>query len=834
MLPPPVVSGSVREAHVINRFVAVTSLALVGLTTQRVDALSQAPSQVAVAVGILQFQDESGAGLPTMGLGAAQLVRQRLSSQHRDTLVKLLREAGAEATAGPSTIEQLQTLGRQHGVKYVIQGGILPIEAGPSGDAATVTVSLYADVVALDSGQTQTLRVDGTANAAPPEGATAEKPATDVTSAAFARTPVGQALGDAVARLTDAIYQSITAAPAGAAPPPSEQPAPQAAAPQELAAEAPPSLQDQDAEIQQLVADSQTAIMNYGGAAPQLADQLRVGLDQLSAALAQKADQMARGEDTQAVDQSIAQGKESVRASLDALVQAQMNAQAALPPDQSGAPSESALSRLNTVATEMLGLVQKIEDLRALLGGASQEAAAAGAPQGTGEYPSDAWVGSQPVEQSPGSVTGVVVQDGQPVGGAEVSETSTGMTTTTAPDGSYTLTPLPPGLLGVLSVRRQGKLLATGQAHVLSARASVADFQLQKTAAAGTRAGVLGSTAMRRVGPANAGTLTGRVVDARGNPVARALVVAPGAGVVRTNARGEFVMTGVPAAAYTLSVRDAGRDAATSTVKIVAGAPPAVSVVRLPLVAPGRVAPAGQAGLLVAAASGAVVHGRIRDERGRDLAGVVVNLLRGEGVLSVRTDGLGRFALRGVSPGAYRVVVARPGFDTATRNVSVKAKDDKKIELTLKQVTTLVDAMRRVEASRHAAAAPAAQAGVATRPPAPKRDTTVPDSKATAVPPRTTIGRLATPRIEWGQVQGHVVDAQTRRPIGGATISVSGGGSAVTDRNGLYRVANVPPGARAITVSRAGYGRQERTVTIAAGRAATADIALRPAVRLLR
>jgi uncharacterized membrane protein len=228
------------------------------------------------------------------------------------------------------------------------------------------------------------------------------------------------------------------------------------------------------------------------------------------------------------------------------------------------------------------------------------------------------------------------------------------------------------------------------------------------------------------------------------------------------------------------------------------------------------------------------VHGRIRDQKDKSLPGVRVNLLRGEGVLSVLTDGGGRFALRGVSPGEYRIVVARPGFETATRDVSLKAKDDKNIELTLKQVTALVDTMRRAEASRRAAVVPAAHAGAAASPAAPKRDTTIPDTKATTAPPRTMTGSVAMPRLAKGQVEGHVVDAQTRKPLAGATISMPGGGGAVTDRNGSFHIGNLAPGAQQITVSRSGYVRQERKVTVAAGKTATADIALRAASHIVR
>jgi hypothetical protein len=819
----------------------VLCLAIIGLTGG--DAVrGQAPGQVVVSVGIVPFQDESGIGVPNFGAGAAQLVRQRLSSQHRDALAKALPAAGA----GPATVEQMQALGKQHAVKYVVQGGVLPIEIGPSGDPTTITVSLYADVVAPDSGQTQTLRVDGSA-AAPAKGLGIADPASaDATSAAFAQTPVGQALADAAGKLADAIYQIVTSAaqmPEPAAPqaPADQAPAQQAPAGQpsaepmagDLTGAAAP--QEADAELQQLIADAQNAIVGYGGAAPQLADQVRAGLEQLNTALAQKADQLSRGEDTQTTDQSIAQIKESVRASVNALMQAQVNGQASLPSGQSGAPSESVMGRVNTFASDLLSLVQKVQELKALVGGAGQEAAAAAQPPP--DASADSATGTQPVEQAPGSVTGVVVEDGQPVSGAEVTETSTGTTTTTGPDGSYTLSPLPHGLLGVLSVKDHGKLVAVGRIPVLGARASLADFQLRKGGLAATRLGVLSSTAMSRVVPAHAGILRGRVLDARGNPVALALVTVPGAGPVRTNALGEFLVPRVAAGPLSISVRHSTLGAVTSPVTITAGSAPTVAIMRLAPPPPGRMVAAVPPRLVALDRTGGLVRGHIRDQNDKDLPGVRVSLLRGGGTLSVLTGSAGRFALRDVSPGDYRVVIARPGFETAMRQIVLKPRGDEKIDLKLRQLTALVDTMRNIEATKHVVVTPAGRAPVAARPtPIPARDKPVIEpgilKPGGILLPRP--GMRTAPRPAPGLVRGRVTDARTGRPLGGATVSVSGAGSAVTGGDGSYHIDGVMPGTMEVKVSRAGYLPQSRTVSVGAGATVGADFSLRAALQLMK
>ena len=809
----------------------VACLAIAGLTSG--GALrGQAPIQVVVSVGVLPFMDESGIGAPNVGPGVAQLVRQRLLQQHRDALAKPLQAAGSDL----ATVDQLLALGKQHAVKLVVQGGLLPVEVKPPANPTAIVVSLYADVVALDTGQAQTLRVDGVAPA-PATGLGLDDPASaDVTSAAFAATAVGQALADAAGRLADAIYQIAAGAPApqgqAAAPAPAEPGAPpEQAAPSDQGP--PAAAPDADAEIQQLVADAQNAIASYGGAAPQLADQVRAGLEQLNTALAQKADQLSRGEDTQATDQSITQLKDSLRASVNALVQAQVDGQASLPPGQSGAPSEGVMSRVNTFASDLLTLVQKVQELQALVNGANQEAAAAGQPEGAAADPS---AGTQPVEQAPGSVTGVVVEDGQPVSGAEVTETSTGASTTTGPDGSYTIRPLPPGLLGVLSVRNHGKLVATGRIPVLAARSSLADFQLTKGGLATTRLGVLGSTARPRVVPPRPGALKGRVLDARGNPVALALVAVPGIGTIRTNARGEFFATGVAAGAHAVSVRHATLGAVTAQVTVAAGPAPAVTILRLAPAPPVPAAPAVPARILALDRTGGVVHGRVRDQNNHDLPGVRVSLLRGGATLSVLTGSAGRFGLRDVSPGEYRVTIARPGFETATRTVTLKPRGDESIDVKLRQLTPLVDTMRNAQAARRVVVAPAGRGVTVVKPgPVPGRDKPV--GSGISKPVGSVLARpgaTVAPRPSPGHLRGRVTDARTGRGLGGARVSVSGAGSTVTAGDGSYRVDGVMPGPHEVTVSRSGYSEQARTVNVGAGGTVSLDFSLRVALRLMR
>jgi hypothetical protein len=904
-----------RTWHAVPRARAdwVVALALAAMLAGGVlpgQALAQGE---VVVLGILQFQDESGAGLPTLGQSVAQLVRQKLSSQHGDTVPRVLKVPGADVTAGPATLEQLQALGRQYTARFVIQGGILPIETAAAGDRTTVTVSLYADVVVIDSGQTRTLRVDSSVTHPGTGLGIADPASVDPASPAFAQTPVGQALNDAAGRLADSIYLAIAPAAAGAPPvaPAAAAAAVQPAAPAEPTAAPPPaapppSPQEVDLEVQQLIADTQNAIATYGGASPQLAEQARSGLEQLQNALAQKADQMSKGQDTQATDQAISQIMESLRATLASLMQAQVGA-----PGQAAAPSQSVLARVDAYAGESLSLLQKIQELRAVLGSAYGGAAAGVSPTDAGAAPSP----GQPVVETPGEVSGVVVQDGQPVAGAEVTETSTGVSATTGPDGSYVLRGLPPGLLANLAIRRKGQVVATGRVQVVAMRPNLADFQLRQGGVTSSRLGALGSTATPAVAGRNAGTLRGQVTDAQRKPVALALVTVPGVGAVRTNARGEYLFTGVPPGAHPVTVRSS-QGTTTAQASVGAGAIPTVSNVQLAAVTPvpggATIAPK----LAVVGRAGAQLQGRVRDQSNKDLPGVRVTLLREAGALSVLTDAAGRFELRDLSPGRYRVVVARPGFETATRDLDLKANDREKIDLKLKQTSALVDQVRRVEASKQAtlrgivrgpdrkglanadvrATLGGAFGGVfgartnrdgeyslavregqltvvvscadfidasrvvtvsggqkatqdfnlqrrlvtATPPivraPAAGEATKAPPAEARPVttPPRVAPSIVLPQSLARGQVQGQVVDGRTGKPVAGASVTLSGGGSVVTDSRGNYRMDNVAAGSYDITVSRPGYLGQTRKMRIEAGKTATADFKLSASIQLRR
>ena len=71
---------------------------------------------------------------------------------------------------------------------------------------------------------------------------------------------------------------------------------------------------------------------------------------------------------------------------------------------------------------------------------------------------------------------------------------------------------------------------------------------------------------------------------------------------------------------------------------------------------------------------GGVVKGRLRTNKGSDIAGATVTArLKGEDVKSVKTDAKGAFVLDGLEAGIYNITFEKNGYSTGVRyNVEVK------------------------------------------------------------------------------------------------------------------------------------------------------------------
>lgn len=79
-----------------------------------------------------------------------------------------------------------------------------------------------------------------------------------------------------------------------------------------------------------------------------------------------------------------------------------------------------------------------------------------------------------------------------------------------------------------------------------------------------------------------------------------------------------------------------------------------------------------------------------------------------------------------------------------------------------------------------------------------------------------------------GSISGKVLDAQTRRPLSGATVSAGGLVSAVTGNNGSYALPQVPAGLCVVTASHAGYQPVTQSANLVSAGSAAIDFLLQP------
>ena len=407
-----------------------------------------------VSVGVVEFQDESGAKLPAeFKQKIARELAQKLNAAHKDVLARPFNAATDSSSIKAMDVEQLGALGKQHGVKFIIRGGLLAAGDETSSGDASASVQLYADIVSVETSGIKSVRA---------EGSSSDK---------------DKALQNAIGQLAELIHQAIIS-PA----PESEQPQ----APDDTSTESDPKDVDaaeSDEELQQLIAQAETLVTDgANGNAERLAS-LSQSLATLKAALKSKATLLEAGKDTESADQKIAAQKEKLQAALSSLSQDESSGQSDdTQIEQPSGEKKNMLARINEYAGEALGIIQKIQEMRAALRSESKGDQQEGIsePDPTGEVPPPAM---EPTEE----ISGVVTEMGEPVGGVTVTEPESGANATTDSDGSYALQGVAAGRLTNLVLTKSGRQLAKGRINLVRGRASIADFELKPKTTGTTR-----------------------------------------------------------------------------------------------------------------------------------------------------------------------------------------------------------------------------------------------------------------------------------------------------------------------------------------------------------
>lgn len=805
-----------------NSLVALAvALLFVSLSLRAGTGATLAAQAQVITVGVVAFQDESGAEVAPALVGQlARTLQQRLAAAHKDLLP---RAVGAEpGTPAPGTlgVEQLAALGKQRGLKFVVRGGVLAVT--PGGTGASVVAQVYAEVVSVEGSELRGVRAEG------------------------AGTDAGSALNAAVEKLAGEVYKAIVS-PSGEAAnnaqssPPLDESAPAAteASSSESDREAAGAAETDEA-LQQLIAQSESLAASGTGSADSLGA-LNRALEGIKQALAAKAARLEQAQDTAQADSDIASRRQELESAVARLAEEAASSETTDAGDgaaesvQASGEKKKLTTSINDYLGESLSILQKIQEMRALLRGAGEEQSSAGGEGGEGgAVESEVEGASAPTEEATEEVSGVVTEEGEPVEGLEVTDTESGQSTTTGADGTYTLKGVPAGRLSNLVLTKAGAKVATARLDLLRGRSAVADFELKSKTGARTASSslrVVPSTvfvkASKASGAGGAGTLKGLVRAADGRPLARALVTLHKLAVARTDSTGRYTFLNVPAGAHQLTIYRSGLRPKTERVRVDAKKSSESRVA----FAPGDTNSTAQnrTRLLVRGA-GTVLRGSVFGQNNRPLAGAKVSVVetaaQGGNAVTALANRQGGFELRDLKPGSYRVLVSKAGYEPTAQSVALRAGAPAPLEFRLKQMRSpFLD--RALEARNSGRASTDGAKPRATTP-----QTVTPTGNRPSERRATPVGvirpQLPPAASSTGELSGLVVDAKTGRPVIGAVVSVAGLGRATTDREGRFTFPQIAPGTHRINVRLKGYNDAVATAVVSGGKKATLNLRLLP------
>lgn len=738
-----------------------------------------------VSIGMLPVQDESGDQIPQKLLHKIeQDFKEKLTLSYQDVLVRAVK--GTPAGTSSMQIDQLTALGRQQGVRYLLRSGILGIK---SDSALSCDVGLYAELISVDSGAVTTMRANGAGSEASPAVDDVRRwEAYHFRSSAFTRTSLGQALGAALDQLAQQVHQALV---------PSDQ-ATVESMPAETSAQQPASedgaaAYDEDQELQQVIAEAESLVAS-GAAEGKDITSLQQALEGLRASLDSKASLMTQGQDTGTVDQEIAQRKTDLQNIIAASTQEAVAGPPEGEPQPESAEMSSGIAKVNELLSEALNCILKIQEIRTALMSFSQDQAS---------MPADMEGTYLPVEELTSDISGVVADDaGNPVEGATVTDPVSGASATTDSSGSYIIPHIPSGRFATMKVLKDGRELSVGKVQLQPGRMAIADWQIRSGGAGARPPGVkiLPSSVIiaskAGAGPARSGAIKGVVRDAKGKPVARALVMVRGVGMVRTDSQGRYMFANVPQGAYQVLVRTGGSTVQTQQVTVAAK-----KVVQSKTVYQGTsmTSPALGKQAVLARGAGASLKGKVTARSRQPLPGAKVTAVYTGGALSVFANSTGNYEFKGLKQGTYRLLARKAGYQEASGTVALKGAQSMVRDFTLEKSSAEIQKALSVKPA-----------------PVPGR---------ARVPMHTTGERAAAGAK--GHLSGMVRDARSGKPIDDATVHVYGQKAVHTDRRGSYRISDVQPGTCRIAASHRNYQMEARTVAVRPNHTSTEDFSLK-------
>lgn len=834
-------------------------------------------SQV-IPIGILFFQDESGMNAPAdLGQKIAKDLQQKLAVNYKDVLPRMLNAGLDPSAVAALNVEQLVTLGKQNGVKFVVRGGLLAVTTENAGEETKIGVQLYASITSLESASDTNVRVEGSGTQ---KGPVAELSSVDLKSAVFRDSALGQALSAATEQLASSIHDAITASASTTAA--AERPTPDSSASTAESEAGQAAAADQ--ELQQLIAQAESTLAGNPNSSTENINALRQGLEGLKTALAAKASRLQENKDTGEADQEIATHKQEMQTALANLTAEASASDASAQIQQPSGEKKSLLARIGDFAGEATSLLQKIQELRSTLRSLREDQSA---DQVSPQDPMSPQGPGAPTEQTTGEVTGAVTKDGNPVEGAIVTTQESSASAATDTSGIYTLKDLTPGRLVQLTVTKDGQLIGKGQVDVLPGRAAIADFRttsmpggrLPVTAMPGVLTSTIVGNRARNPG-ISTGTLKGVVRDATGRPVPFALVQAPGVGMARTNAQGQYVFVNAPVGVHQLTVRQNGMKPKSAQVVVAAQTSAELRTQFAPAdtIARGRQS-------LIQVSAGTLLRGTVHDSQTQPLAGAKISVIQSETTVSVLTAPTGNYELRNLKPGSYTVSVYKVGYQVANQPVTLKAAGTEQRNFQLSPIASAAvnKLIKNAMASqgvvrgilRTQTGAPIANASIEARSAGrpfliaraltnskgeyalslaegrydlKARQQSFQDGNSTVSiraggatradfelrQPRITtpvtggVTTIRIPETRKGQLAGRVTDGNGK-PVAGAIIALQSQRRTTTDQEGNYSVAELPPDSYRIGVFKAGFAVEEKTINVRGGISTRQDFVLKTA-----
>ncbi len=384
----------------------------------------------------------------------------------------------------------------------------------------------------------------------------------------------------------------------------------------------------------------------------------------------------------------------------------------------------------------------------------------------------------------PGTITGKILNTFKnSVVGACVTASPSGSATTTNSSGVYTITGLLPGTY-TLTIKG-----CTGGSYF---NQTISGVQVND-----------GATTTENVTLVGPGTITGKILNTDGTPVAGACVTGSPSGTATTNSSGVYTITGLTAGTYTLTIT--GCSAGTYFPKTIAGVQVAASkttTTNITLVQPGT------------------ITGKILNTYKNSVVGACVTASPSG---SATTNSSGVYTITGLTAGTYTVTIkgcsAGPYFTQTIASVQVAAGKTTTENITLVQPGTITGKITDAAGNpvTHACIG-GSPSGTATTnssgvytitglaagtytltitgcTPGTYFPKTITGVQVGAGKTRTQDATLIQP----GTITGRILNTAKNAVIG-ACVTSSPSGSATTNSSGVYTITGLPPGTYTLTI----------------------------------